>query len=159
ATRSAPGRRCSSPPHLPLATKTSATRRPQSGIDRSRFSREHRRALLSSPRISFRRSGGKRAGPVSSWKRGRKRSDGPRTASAGPCLATPRTAASSHQLRQGTRKCKIPRLLWADAGKSLPLASGRRSGGNLFLRRKVGAAFRAGKHLVRIAPVLRIEHP
>src|SRR5205809_290005 len=41
----------------------------------------------------------------------------------------------------------------------LRTASGRCSGGNLFLRRKVGAAFRAGKHLVRIAPVLRIDHP
>src|SRR6266704_5500149 len=37
--------------------------------------------------------------------------------------------------------------------------SGRRSGGNLFLGRKVGATFRAGKHLVRIAAVLRVEHP
>src|SRR5438094_9265775 len=33
------------------------------------------------------------------------------------------------------------------------------SGRDLFSRGKIGAAFRAGKHLVRIAAVLRIEHP
>src|SRR2546422_8605423 len=41
--------------------------RSQSGIDRSRFSREHHRVLLTSPRILFRCAGGKLAGSVSSW--------------------------------------------------------------------------------------------